>query len=243
MKNGYLFLHGKDSGPRAPVCAMSNLVNSFSNIGELVDFAAYSWGYKQIFTQPFDEAVIAEVDAAIERLTNAGADYIHIVGHSIGCVVALYYATQRSNFTSIVLLAPAHNTHTEKMQLITEWSRKKATALLATPNYNRSQIEQFVDNSANDIKVVDSTALNYMSYMDPQGNTNMVLNAEKIPRSLNILLIAGRNDVTQISVVSRIFFKIKRTSLSKFIITDDTHVSVSGTNSFDAIKNWTRSIV
>ena len=135
------------------------------------------------------------------------------------------------------------NTHTEKMQLITEWSRKKATALLETPNYDRSRIEQFVDNSANDIKVINSTALNYLSYMNPQGNTNMVLNAEKITRSLSILLVAGRNDVTQISVINRLFFKIKRTSLSKFIITDDTHISVSGTNSFDAIKNWTRSIV
>ena len=221
---------------------MTNLVNSFINIGELVDFVGGSWGYGQIYTQPF-EVVIAEVDAAVARLETAGADYIHIVSHSIGCSVALYYATQRSNFASIVLLAPAHNVHTERMQLITEWSRLKAKTLLETLDYDTSTVEQFVENSVNDVKIINSTALNYLSYMDPLANTNMVLNAGKISQPISVLLIAGRNDMTQASVVSRILFKIKRTSLSRYHITDDTHISVSGTNSFDETLNWTRSTV
>ena len=242
MKNGYLFLHGKNSGPAAPFCTMVNLVNSFINIGELVDYVPHSWGYGQIYTQPF-EVVIAEVDAAVARLKTAGADYIHIVGHSIGCNVALYYATQRSNFASIVLLAPAHNTHTTKMQFLTEWSRNKASTLLATPGYNNSQIEQFIDNSVSNVEIINATAANYLSYMDPLGNTNMVINVGKISRPISALLIAGRGDLTQISVISNIYNKIKKTSLSKYSITNDTHISVSGTNSFDSILNWTRSTV
>jgi len=221
---------------------MASLVHNFTNIGDLVDYVPYSWGYEQIYSQPF-ESVIAEVDAAIERLTNAGADYIHIVSHSIGCNVALYYATQRSNFASIVLLAPAHNTHSTKMQFLTDWSRRKANTLLASPNYDSSKIEQFIDNSVNDVEIINAKAANYLSYMNPLGNTNMVLNVNKISRPLNVLLIAGRGDLTQVSVIPNIFNKIKKTSLSRYSITNDTHISVSGTNSFDAILNWTRSTV
>lgn len=243
MKNGYLFLHGKNSGPNAPYCTMVELVNSFRlRAGELVDYVSHSWGYGEIYTQPF-EVVIAEVDAAIARLQAAGADHIHIVSHSIGCNVALYYATQRTNFDSIVLLAPAHNTHTLKMQFLTEWSRRKANTLLGTEGYDTTKIEQFVDNSVNDVEIVDAPAANYLSYMDPNGNTNMVANLAKIPRPLNVLLIAGRLDLTQVGVLPTLFNKINKTSLSTYQITNDTHISVSGANSYDTVLNWTRSVV
>lgn len=243
MKNGYLFLHGKNSGPNSPYCTMVELVNSFKlRAGELVDYVPYSWGYGEIYSQPF-EVVVAEVDAAIARLQAAGADHIHIVSHSIGCNVALYYATQRTNFDSIVLLAPAHNTHTLKMQFLTEWSRRKANTLLGTDEYDTTKIEQFVDNSVNDVEIVDSTAINYLSYMDPTGNTNMVANLAKIPRPLNVLLIAGRLDMTQVGVLPTLFNKINKTSLSTYRITNDTHISVSGTNNYETILDWTRSVV
>jgi pimeloyl-ACP methyl ester carboxylesterase len=243
MKHGYLFLHGKGSGPDAPICTMNELVNGFRvRAGELVDYVQHSWGYNQLYTQPF-EVVIAEVDAAVQRLKDAGADYIHIISHSIGCNVALYYATKRTNFNSIVLLAPAHNTHTLKMQFLTEWSRRKANTLLATPGYNIATVEQFVDNSVTDVEIVNATALNYLSYMDPAGNTNMVTNLAKISRPLNVLLIAGRLDLTQVGVLPSLFNKINKTTLSTYQITNDTHVSVSGSNSYDTILNWTRSVV
>lgn len=242
MKNGYLFLHGKDSGPAAPVCTMNSLVNSFNLIGELVDYVSYSWGYGNLYKQPF-EVVISEIDAAVARLQEAGADYIHIVSHSIGGNVALYYATQRNNFASIVLLAPAHQTHTPKMQFLTEWSRRKANRLLNTPNYDVSTVEEFVDNSVNDVEIIKATAQNYLSYMEPTGNANMVSNVNKLTENLNVLLISGRQDISQLQILPTLYNKIKKTQLSKYVITNDTHISVSGTNSFQEILNWTRSLV
>lgn len=243
MKNGYLFLHGKGSGPSAPKCAMTDLVNNFTALaGELVDYVPYSWGYGQMYSQPF-EVVIAEVDAAVARLKDAGADHVHIIGHSIGCAVALYYATQRSNFASLVLLAPAHSIYATKMQFLTDWSRKKANKLLSTPGYDQTTIEQFVDNDVSDVSIVNSTATNYLSYMDPAGNANMVANIAKITQPLSVLLIAGRADFTQINIIPNIFNKIKKTSLSRYVITNDTHISVSGTNSYNTILDWTRSTV
>ena len=242
MKHSYLFLHGKDSGPNAPICTMTSLVNSFINIGELVDYVGYSWGYEQVYSQPF-ENVIGEVDAAVDRLKTAGADYIHIVSHSIGGNVALYYATLRSNFDSLVLLAPAHSVYSVKMQFLTEWARRKANALLSAEGYNTSTIEQFIDNDVNDVLIIDAKATDYLSYMNPTGNANMVLNIAKITRPLSVLLISGRNDISQLKIIPNIYNKIDKTSLSKYVITDDTHISVSGINNFNEILNWTKSTV
>ena len=243
MKNGYLFLHGKGSGPSAPKCTMNDLVNNFTALaGELVDYVPYSWGYEQLYSQPF-EVVIAEIDAAVARLKAAGADYIHIVSHSIGCSVAIYYATKRSNFASLVLLAPAHSIYSTKMQFLTEWSRRKANTLLADPSYNQDTVEQFIDNDVSDVQIINATAKNYLSYMDPAGNANMIANISKVTQSLSVLLIAGRADLTQVNIVPNIFNKIKKTSLSRYVITNDTHITVSGINNYNTILDWTRSTV
>ena len=89
--DGFLLLHGKGSGPDYSACAMTPLYNQMVTDGHLVDYVSHSWALGKLYRQPFEHS-IPDIHQGIARLVRAGATRIHIVGHSLGANIALYYA-------------------------------------------------------------------------------------------------------------------------------------------------------
>lgn len=231
--DGFLILHGKSSGPAVPDCSVTPLAAKLAENGYLVDYEAYSWETSRIYLTTF-ESTTEEIQAGIKRLRDRGATRIHLVGHSMGGNIAIYYAINNSDFDSLIGLATAHNVHHPTLRYVVKWSVEKARELVAQGNDEPSE---FVDWNVTDILARTVKPSCYLSYFDFDGNANMALNVKKITRTLNVLMIGGVNDNTQQTTRMSVYTPIPKTEYSRWILTEDDHETVS-INAYDTIVNW-----
>jgi pimeloyl-ACP methyl ester carboxylesterase len=231
--DGFLILHGKSSGPAVPDCSVTPLAAKLEAHGRLVDYQAHSWETSRIYSTTF-ESTTEEIRAGIQRLRARGATRIHLVGHSMGGNIAIYYAVHNTDFDSFIGLATAHNVHHQTLQYVVKWSVEKARGLVAEGNDTPSE---FVDWNVTDILARTVRPSCYLSYFDPDGNANMTLNVRRIGRPLNVLMVGGNKDNTQQTTRMSIFDPMPKTPYSQWIQTNDDHNTVS-LNAYDEIVKW-----
>lgn len=231
--DGFLLLHGKGSGPDYPACAMTPLYKQMVAEELVVDYVSHSWALGKLYQTPFEQC-IPDIHHGIARLVRNGATRIHIVGHSLGANIALFYATRYTNFKSIVCLAPAHSTHIAKFNQWSLWSRNKAQALLDSGN---DEIADFVDVAAAEAFIIQGRPSAYLSYLNPAGNTVMTRNVRKFVQPINLFIGSGTGDVTQVNVKSLLYDPAGKTEASQFLQTADDHVS-SVINTYPIWSKW-----
>lgn len=233
MSNGFLLLHGKGSGPEYPACAMNPLYIKMVEDGLLIDYVSNSWGLGKLYRYPFENC-IPEIHQGIDRLVKKGATRIHIIGHSLGANVALFYATRFSNFKSIVALAPAHNTHLPKFNHWSLWSRNKARALIDSGN---DSISDFIDVAMTEVYITQGNPSSYFSYLNPEGNTVMTRNVRKFLEPVNLFIGSGSDDMTQVNAQALLFDPARKTPASQFLQTADNHISTV-INTYPIWRQW-----
>jgi len=234
--HGYLLLHGKKSGPAYSDCALHPLVKQLGQ-HSLVDFESHAWAHDRLYDQPF-ESCYDSIELAKQRLRDRGAEKIHIVGHSLGGNAAIYYATKNLDFDSIVLLAPAHNTHLGKIRAQCAWSVRKAKNLVEE---NRNEPNYFVDFDSADVTVSQVRPSIYISYFDADGPCNMTNNSQRIARPISVLCLSGKRDITQATTKELIYDPLPKTQQAQFHLLDEDHFTVCH-NSHDLIVNWARNL-
>jgi pimeloyl-ACP methyl ester carboxylesterase len=231
--NGYLLLHGKNSGPNLSICSMNPVADRMKQQGLLYDHTTHSWGLGRVFQEPF-ERCLDDVAAGIQRLRNQGATRIHLVGHSLGGNVAFFFATRFSDFKSIVALAPAHNTHISRFNMWSQWSRNKAQSLLDAGN---DAPADFIDVAMLETYIIQCVPSAYLSYLDPQGNTVMTKNVRRFQEPVHLFIGSGSNDMTQVNVKELLFDPARKTSASQLVETGDDHLTVA-INTYEKWVRW-----
>jgi pimeloyl-ACP methyl ester carboxylesterase len=233
MSNGFLLLHGKGAGPDYPACAMIPLHTQMVKDGLIVDYVSNSWGQGKLYTQPFENC-FPDIHQGIARLVRQGATRIHIVGHSLGANAAFFYATQHTNFASIVALSPAHNTHLAKFNHWSLWSRNKAKALMDSGNDTTAD---FIDVAMTEVYITQGKPSAYLSYLNPEGNSVMTRNVRKFAQPVNMFIGTGSEDATQVNVKSLIYDPARKTQASYFLQTADDHITAV-VNSYPIWRDW-----
>jgi esterase/lipase len=244
--DGYIFIHGKHSGCEYDDGSLYKIANSFKN-NYLVSFETYPWGVdpwgpdienRKLYPRMFEDCV-DQIDQSVKRLTEQGADRIFLVGHSIGGNACLYYATLRTNFTGIVLLAPAHNLHINSYAQLHRSSVIEAKKMI--DKGQGDQIGHFIDLWQDGyVYVIRTQAKNYYSIMNAAGSGNMQLNAPKILKPINVLCISGTDDISQKEFGRTIYNIMPKTDKSKMVIVKGDHLSIC--NNEDIIVNWSNTI-
>lgn len=234
--DGYLVLHGKKSGPTFDRCALHPIVNQLKQHSP-VDFVSHAWSYDRLYDQPF-ESCLTSIAQARQRLVDQGATKIHMLGHSLGGNAEIYYATHYSNFDSMILLAPAHNTHLQKIRAQCRWSVAKAQEYLKSGD---DEIHHFVDFDSADVTVSAVKPSVYISYFDPEGPCNMTHNARRVLTPANVLCLSGANDVTQTTTRELVYDPLPKTKYSQFHLLDEDHFTVCY-NTHDLIVNWVKNL-
>ena len=233
---GYLVLHGKKSGPSYPACTLHPVVDQLKT-HSLVDFESHAWAYERLYDEPFESCLVS-IKQARQRLIDAGATRIHLLTHSLGGNASIYYATHYQDFDSMILIAPAHNTHVPFVQKQTAWSVKKAKASLEQGN---DDYDHFVDFETGDITVSRVRPSIYISYFDPTGPCNMPRNSSAITTPMNVLCISGQRDPTQMSAKELIYDRLPKTDQSRFMSVDEDHYT-SSRNSHDWVVDWVNQL-
>lgn len=235
--DAFIFLHGKQGGPDYDQCSLGQLANEFVQHGHLVSYKAYSWGYKNVFTD-YAHSIIPQVQSEVEKLKALGATRIHLVGFSLGANLGLYCVAELNDiFTSLVLLAPAHNIHLEYYQSLITGSFQIAKNLIDTGRGNI--IHHFVDFNTSKKISVPALPLHYISYIDQEGPCNMEKSISAISKPINVLMVSGTNDSTQKVSRYRIWRPLAKTSHSQLVSTTDTHDETCQLK-YNLIHEWIR---
>jgi pimeloyl-ACP methyl ester carboxylesterase len=233
MMDGFVLVHGKLSGPCvAEKSPLGQTASQLLQLGCIVDYVDYPWSKSRRFDSTVEQSII-EIDAAICRVRSAGASRIHIIGHSMGSTMLMYYATLNDNFDTLTLLCPAHNTHLEKFQRTTSWcieqAQIKAAQGIDTP---QPYIDFYMSQPV--VEYISPTA--YVSYFDALGNSNMVVNAAKmLPQST--LFVIGQLDVNTPSFKELVYDKVAHVNASYLLMDNETHHSLA-TAAVPKILSW-----
>jgi pimeloyl-ACP methyl ester carboxylesterase len=237
---GFLIVHGKLSGPNIDRCSMHHLNKILNEKGYLVDFHAYPWANERIYNEPI-EIGVEEIQAGIARLRTQGATTIHMIGHSIGGNIAIYYASLYNDFDSLILLCPAHNTHIGKIRNICEWSIEQSKSSLENGQDNPMHL---VDFGSGRVIVNAIRPSIYISYFDSAGICNMTANAKAqgTQDPINVLCLCGELDPATSDVKPNIYDHMSLTDHSQFItLPGETHQSVCQVST-DRILEWVSTI-
>lgn len=212
--DGFLLVHGKGSGPELAHCSLAPVAAELQSQGFLVSYESYPWSsirnYDATSMQGADE-----MHQNIESLRTQGATRIHIIGHSLGGNIALYYSTlDYQDYDSIITTCPAHNLHIDKFQQLTSWSVDKANGLLSISD---DRLSYFIDFQMGRAAVVQFTPSIYASYFDVNGPCNMVKSVSKTKSAKPVYMVVGSLDMLTLGVDVLLFDPmLKDVSASKF---------------------------
>lgn len=237
---GFLLIHGKLSGPNIDWCSLHHLNKILNEKGYLVDFHAYPWANERLYDEPIDIGV-QELQAGIARLQARGATKIHMIGHSMGGNIAIYYATLHKDFDSLILLCPAHNTHFERIRKMCEWSIEQSKSSLANGLDERLHL---IDFNGGRVIVNAIRPSIYVSYFDSAGLCNMTTNAkvQGTQDPINVLCLCGELDPSSLDAKPNIYDHMSLTDHSQFItLPGETHQSVCQVST-DRILEWVSTI-
>lgn len=184
---GVVLLHGKGGSPQAS--PTSDLAAKLKAAG--IPFVApeMPWSAGRYLSGTCESAV-AEVGAAVAQV-KAKADRVVLVGHSMGCSVALAYAAKNKDLAGLVLASPGHNpTGYYKLTPQIHESVDRARAMVT--DGKGAQKATFYDNNQGKVFKVEATADTYLSYFDPAGACEMRVSSGQI--SVPVLWVAGNDD-------------------------------------------------
>lgn len=217
---------------------MRILAEQLEFLGNIVDYSDYPWSRARVYEKTLEDSM-SEIDSAVERVTAKGATRIHIIGHSLGANVLMYYATLRHNYTSIILLCPSHNTHYDKFQNLSEWSVEQAKKHLANGTVDP---QPYIDFQLGKAFVNFVAPASYLSFFNKDGNCNMVTNGAKLPTDKPVLFVIGELDPATPDAKNLLYNPmVKAPGTTYLLLPGESHFSVPE-SSLNPIIEWVEAL-
>jgi len=238
--DGFLLVHGKGSGPELQHCSLAPVADELAKQGFLVSYESYPWSSIRNYDATSMQGA-EEMHQHIEDLKSQGATRIHIIGHSLGGNMALYYSTlEYQDYDSIIATCPAHNLHLDKFQNLVGWSVDKAKHLI---DISDDQPSHFVDFQMGRVAVVEFLPEVYVSYFDAKGPCNMINSVTHTITARPVYIIVGELDILTVDVDTLIFDPmLKDQTTSKFeMLPNQSHASTPGA-AVPKILEWVKTV-
>lgn len=187
-KVGVVFMHGKLGIPTSH----KNFLGFLESKGFLVSSPDMPWSKSRVYDKPYNEA-LDEIDAAVAALRDQGAKRVIVGGHSMGGNAALYYATERK-VDGLLLLAPAHIPQSDLFRNAFAESVGRAKGQAASGKGAERASFNDMELSGGGSYTVETSAVAYLSYFDPEGAANMELTVAKLAPDIPSLMVVSINE-------------------------------------------------
>lgn len=193
-KVGVVFLHGKG------MPAMYKKIQGFlEGKGFLVSTPEMPWSKSRQYDKPYIEA-LNEIDAAVAALRAQGAKHVLVGGHSMGGNAALYYGTERK-VDGLFLLAPAHIPQSDLFRNAFAESVARAKAQVAAGKGAERGTFDDMELSGGGSYTIETSAVAYLSYFDPEGAANMERTVAKLPPGIPLLMVVSSEENPNIRAI------------------------------------------
>ena len=231
---GVVLLHGKGGTPTSMI---EGLNESLRKEGALVDAPELPWSARRIYDATYEQAM-AEIDTAVERLKQAGAKNIAVIGHSLGANAAIGYAARRPGLYAVVALAPGHLPEAWALRIRTKSAIVRAKQLIAA---GHGDVPTSFPDLAQGIPFsIKATPVVYLSMFDPEGPAVMPKNAaamEPVP----FMWVVGVVDPIIFHGKDYAFEPGAKNPKSKYMVTPSMHLSTPF-QARGAIINWLKGL-
>lgn len=191
---GVVLVHGKQGAPDQYPFAY--IAQQLRNGGFVVDQPTMCWSGARIYDQTLPDCM-ADIDASIIRLKNAGATSIVVAGHSLGGIGAIYYGSTHDGLAGIVAMAPAPPPAKQQNPLIVE-SLKEAREAIAAGQGDVVRSFADVNNGPRGFVTIEvrATPTVLLSFLDTSGPVNYIDDASRLKAP--VLWISGTRDSSQV---------------------------------------------
>jgi pimeloyl-ACP methyl ester carboxylesterase len=188
-------------------------------------------GRNGVYDRPFLDC-LTEIDNAIGRLKGSGASRIVVAGMSQGGDAALAYGAHHAQLAGINALAPA--AAPERQIGLADIAQSVAQARALVVAGRDDETASFADRNVGRTFSVRTTAMIYLSYLNPQGPANMLDSVRKLHAPL--LWVAGSADPSQIGANAE-FNQAPANPLNRFVMVTSSHLGTPNA-AREAVLAW-----
>lgn len=234
---GVVVIHGKWGRPGDPN-TVGPLAAALQAAGFIVDQPEMPWSGARVYDRGFDQSM-DEIDAAVARLRNSGANKIVVAGHSLGGAAALHYDATGHAIDALVLIAPAPLPEGNVYRTRLAGDLAKAQEMVTSGHGDDTA--QFTDlNSDNRSRSLRVKAAVFLSYNSGDGPAAMGPNVRQLGRA-PVLWLAPRFDPLT-PVLDRVVWpEVPTTAPATRIEVIADHMSAPGAGR-DSIVAWLKSL-
>lgn len=198
-KIGLVFLHGKGMPGNH-----KNIKGFLEGKGFLVSTPEMPWSKSRQYDKPYSEG-LDEINMAAGALRDQGAKYVLVGGHSMGGNAALYYGTERK-VDGLFLLAPAHIPQSDLFRNAFAESVARAKAQVASGNGAKRGTFEDMELSGGGSYTIQTSAVAYLSYFDPESAANMERTVAKLPPGIPLLMVVSSQENPNIRTIEDLVY-------------------------------------
>lgn len=188
---GVVLLHGKQGSAQG----LQQLANALTSAGYLVERPELCWSQRRIYDQPYLDC-LRDIDAAVQKLRDAGSNSVVVAGMSLGGNASLAYGARRDGLTGVIALAPSPAI--EFIGRRADIGDSIAKARQMATGGQGDERAAFKDVNNGQPFEVSTTAAIYLSFFAPDSPGVMPDNAARLKAPL--LVVSGQFDPSQRSV-------------------------------------------
>jgi pimeloyl-ACP methyl ester carboxylesterase len=200
------------------------------------------WSERREYDRSYQQA-LDQVAAEVKGLEQRGAARVVVGGHSFGANAALGYAAWRGGVAGVAVIAPGQMPDLPALQEIVGQSVAKARQMVAAGNGGKKDFFKDFLQWHGKLDGAYTTAANYLSYFDPDGDAVFPKNAARLNPQIPLLWVdPAKNDNTAILVSKAYAFdKAPRNPLSRYILSPSGHLDTPAVSA-DLVVAWLKCL-
>ena len=199
------------------------------------------WSTKREYDRTYEEA-LDEVAAAAGGLERHGARRIVVAGHSMGGNAALAYAALRGGIAGLIVISPGPFPEDPDDQKEIAPGMAKARQMIAAGQGGQMGVFKDFVQWHGSMEGAHTTAKNYFSYYDPDGNAVIPKNAARMKPGIAVLWLLGMEEKpNRVTDRSYAFDKLPPNRLNRYILVPKGHLDAPATGA-DSIVAWLKCL-
>ena len=245
-KLGVMLMHGKATfgsghmrGGSGPTDYLAKLKTAVAAAGFRVAAPEMPWTQTRVYSASYEQAM-EEIADAMAGLKRRGAQRFVVGGHSLGANAALGYAALKGGVVGVIALAPGQTPEQPSFQRKLGASVAKAKAMVAAGKGNEQAVFDDI-NSGDRAGTVRTSAANYLSYFDPDGNASMPKNVARFKSGIALFWAVAEADPLSQLGEGYAFDKAPPNPLSRYLVLPGDHLEAPA-NAAALVVAWLKCL-
>jgi len=199
------------------------------------------WSTRREYDRTYEESM-DEIATAATGLERRGARRIVLAGHSMGGNAALGYAALRGGAAGLVIISPGPFAEDSEVQRLIAPGMAKARQMIAAGQGGEVGVFKDLVQWHGSMEGAHTTAKNYFSYYNPDGNAVISKNAARMKPGMAVLWLIGvEEEGERVAVRSYAFDKLPPNRLNRYIVVPKGHLDTPATGA-DSIVAWLKCL-